>query len=64
QVAAELVVSPATVRSHVEHILDKLGLRSRAQIAAWATQHGLLTADDPGGPSAGREGYGSSQTSS
>ena len=42
QVAAALVVSPATVRSHVEHILIKLDLRSRAQVAVWATQHGLL----------------------
>jgi DNA-binding CsgD family transcriptional regulator/tetratricopeptide (TPR) repeat protein len=42
QVAAELVLSTATVRSHVEHILTKLDLRSRAQIAAWASQQGLL----------------------
>ena len=44
QVAVELVVSPATVRSHVEHILAKLDLRSRAQIAVWASQQGLLAA--------------------
>jgi non-specific serine/threonine protein kinase len=43
QVAAELVLSTATVRSHVEHILTKLDLRSRAQIAAWASQQGLLS---------------------
>jgi DNA-binding NarL/FixJ family response regulator len=30
------------VRSHVEHILGKLNLRSRAQIAVWASQQGLL----------------------
>ncbi|HEY2593161.1 MAG TPA: response regulator transcription factor [Chloroflexota bacterium] len=42
QIAASLIVSPATVRSHVEHILGKLGLRSRAQIAVWASQQGLL----------------------
>ncbi|MBV9358907.1 MAG: response regulator transcription factor, partial [Chloroflexi bacterium] len=45
QIAAELVVSAATVRSHVEHILTKLDLRSRAQIAAWATQQVVVTAD-------------------
>ena len=44
QIAAELIVSPATVRSHVEHILAKLDLRSRAQIAVWATQQGDLPA--------------------
>jgi non-specific serine/threonine protein kinase len=47
QIAAELVVSAATVRSHVEHILTKLDLRSRAQIAAWATQQELVSADAP-----------------
>ena len=40
QVAAELVVSPATVRLHVEHILDKLNLRSCAQIAVWGEPTG------------------------
>ncbi len=45
QIAAELVLSPATVRSHVEHILDKLDLRSRAQIAVWVSQQGLLPTD-------------------
>jgi non-specific serine/threonine protein kinase len=43
QIAAELVVSPGTVRSHVEHILFKLDLHSRAQIAVWATERGLVT---------------------
>ncbi|HEY1291716.1 MAG TPA: LuxR C-terminal-related transcriptional regulator [Chloroflexota bacterium] len=47
QVAAMLVVSPATVRSHVEHILGKLDLRSRAQIAVWASRQGLLPTVDP-----------------
>lgn len=47
QIAASLVVSPATVRSHVEHILTKLEFRSRAQIAVWATQQGLVSALRP-----------------
>lgn len=42
EVAAKLAVSPGTVRSHVEHILTKLDLRTRAQVAAWAAQHGLV----------------------
>jgi non-specific serine/threonine protein kinase len=42
QIAGNLVVSPATVRSHVEHILVKLDLRSRAQVAVWASQQGLV----------------------
>ena len=37
-IAAELVVSERTVDTHVSHILRKLSLVSRAQIAAWAVQ--------------------------
>jgi DNA-binding NarL/FixJ family response regulator len=37
QIAAELVVSPKTVSAHVEHILAKLGVGRRTEIAAWAT---------------------------
>jgi len=47
QIAATLVVSPATVRSHVEHILGKLDFRSRAQIAVWAAQQGLVPVEQP-----------------
>ncbi|HSO30120.1 MAG TPA: AAA family ATPase [Candidatus Sulfomarinibacteraceae bacterium] len=35
-IAAKLGLSPRTVGSHVEHILDKLGAGRRAEIAAWA----------------------------
>jgi predicted ATPase/DNA-binding NarL/FixJ family response regulator len=35
EIAAALVISQRTAESHVEHILTKLGLTSRAQIAAW-----------------------------
>jgi DNA-binding NarL/FixJ family response regulator len=38
QIAGELVVSERTVDTHVSHILRKLSLVSRAQIAAWAVQ--------------------------
>lgn len=36
-IAARLVISQRTAESHVEHILTKLGFRSRAQIAGWFT---------------------------
>ena len=39
QIACELIVSERTVDTHVSHILRKLGLVSRAQIAAWVVQH-------------------------
>ncbi len=35
QIAAELVIAQRTAEGHVEHILTKLGFKSRAQIAAW-----------------------------
>jgi len=34
-IAARLVISRRTAESHVRHILNKLGLDSRGQIAAW-----------------------------
>ena len=42
QISSELSVSERTVHNHVSNILSKLGLRSRAQIAVWAAQRGLL----------------------
>ena len=38
QIAETLVVAERTVTNHVEHIFDKLGFRSRAQVAAWITE--------------------------
>jgi DNA-binding CsgD family transcriptional regulator len=35
QIAAELSVSPKTVSAHVEHILAKLGVGRRTEVAAW-----------------------------
>lgn len=43
-IAAALVIAESTAAHHVEHIRDKLGVRSRAQIAAWAVEHSLLSA--------------------
>ena len=36
QIAAALVISVRTVETHVQHIMDKLGCSTRAQIAAWS----------------------------
>jgi len=36
QIAAVLVISARTVEKHVQHIMDKLGVSTRAQIAAWS----------------------------
>jgi predicted ATPase/DNA-binding CsgD family transcriptional regulator len=37
-IAEELVISPATAARHVANILAKLGLNSRAQVAAWTAE--------------------------
>jgi DNA-binding NarL/FixJ family response regulator len=42
QVAAQLILSPATVDHHVRHIYEKIGVATRAGAALFAVQHGLL----------------------
>lgn len=42
EIAAALSLSPKTVQHHVAHIYDKVGVRSRAAVALFATDHGLL----------------------
>ena len=38
-IAGRLVLSPRTIESHVERIMNRLGVGSRAEIAAWAASH-------------------------
>jgi ATP/maltotriose-dependent transcriptional regulator MalT len=38
EIARTLTIAERTATSHVEHVLDKLGFHSRAQIATWVTQ--------------------------
>jgi predicted ATPase/DNA-binding CsgD family transcriptional regulator len=40
EIAARLVISQRTVESHVDHILGKLGINSRTQVASWVAEHG------------------------
>jgi len=49
-IADHLKLSPATVSSHVAHILSKLGFRSRAQVAAWIVRRRLGPRSSPGIP--------------
>jgi DNA-binding CsgD family transcriptional regulator len=42
QLAERLYISPKTAAVHVSNILMKLGLSSRAEVAAWAVRHGVV----------------------
>jgi non-specific serine/threonine protein kinase len=41
QIAAALFVTERTAENHVQHIMNKLGVTSRAQVAVWAATRGL-----------------------
>ncbi|MBP2471722.1 non-specific serine/threonine protein kinase [Crossiella equi] len=40
EIARELAIAQRTAEAHLEHILARLGLRSRAQVAAWVAARG------------------------
>ncbi len=47
EIAAELVVSPLTAKTHVSRAMVKLGARDRAQLVVMAFQAGLAAPPGP-----------------
>ncbi|MEU5691048.1 response regulator transcription factor [Actinosynnema sp. NPDC020468] len=47
EIAAHLVISPATSRTHVSRVMTKLGARDRAQLVVLAYESGLVTPRRP-----------------
>jgi DNA-binding NarL/FixJ family response regulator len=56
EIAAELFISTATVKTHVRHVLAKLGLRDRVQAVVFSYETGLLTPFREGLPTARMRG--------
>jgi DNA-binding NarL/FixJ family response regulator len=42
EIAAQLYLSEATIKSHITRVLARLGLRDRVQIAVYAYEHGIV----------------------
>lgn len=43
EIARQLFNSERTIDNHVQHIYNKLTIDSRAELAVWVQEHGLLT---------------------
>jgi DNA-binding NarL/FixJ family response regulator len=48
EIAIEFFVSETTVKTHVAHVLAKLGVRDRVQAVVFAYESGLVLPGDPG----------------
>jgi DNA-binding NarL/FixJ family response regulator len=46
EIASQFVISEKTVATHIQHILEKLGVHSRAQAVALALRSGLVESTD------------------
>ncbi|MGA9278398.1 response regulator [Ilumatobacter sp.] len=43
EIAEQLILGEATIKTHVSNILTKLNLRDRVQAVVWAYEHGIVT---------------------
>ncbi|WP_253777527.1 response regulator [Goodfellowiella coeruleoviolacea] len=58
EIAAQLVISPATARTHVSRVMTKLAARDRAQLVVIAYETGLVRPGTAGRDTAGRDAAG------
>jgi DNA-binding NarL/FixJ family response regulator len=56
EIAARLVVSPLTAKTHVSRSMTKVAARDRAQLVVIAYEHGLAGPGGQGGPAGSRTG--------
>jgi DNA-binding NarL/FixJ family response regulator len=47
QIAVQLVITPGTAGSHIEHIYRKIDASNRAQASLFAMKHGLMADTAP-----------------
>ncbi len=43
QISAELRISQHTVKSHVIHIFNKIGVNDRVQASTWGAMNGVMS---------------------
>lgn len=54
QIAERLFIAERSAEGHLERITNKLGVRSRAEVAVWAVAHGLAVGPDASGKEGGK----------
>jgi hypothetical protein len=60
EIAAQMVISPATAKTHISRAMTKLRARDRAQLVVWAYESAWSRRPPRGNPVAGRVQGGSS----
>lgn len=55
EIAQRLFISPHTVKNHVSHIYQKIGMDDRTKVALWAVRAGIVSLDADGEDNPGAE---------